>query len=735
MADILLDVKVVGSQDVLKAERALVKVQNSAKRLASEMDRGRMSSQAYFKGQTQLIRVLTRAGFSYEEARKSVFRYTKSMRASEVAVDQTTQSIQRATIAQQNMAAATNRNSRGIGRMSTITQQTGYQVGDFIVQVQSGTNAFVAFGQQATQVAGTLTLLGGKMVLIGSGLGVAIPLMTALGAAFMRTRKAAEDATDPTEEFANALKTLEQVDLSNASSQVSSFANTAIQKYSFLLETIEKVAEEERARGFTNIIDNFAPAEGIEKRRKSIENMIKLANDAGQETNANIRTQQRLLQDEVKTREVLLNISGKTRQKTAENLNTAIAQLKQNDLLSDELREQLTTFADQAGLTSVILTDMEKVTEEIEDQNKKTSDLSILTETLSGVFESMSMDNILSQMDSLNSKVGTAIFGAGTLWGRLRRLYKAGVEAAETAAYSQEIGGGRSMGRGGPTAKEIQQYDPRVQIAYNNDPATPNIPSGGGSAEKVQEDYLKKLQLEADRKLKLSKLSEEEARIKEITFQLIDKGLPVEQERIEKIVATEEALRKATEAEKQREQLMNTIEGHISNAFMTMVDGSKSVEDAFKGMLRNILLAIYEQQIAKPAASGIGNLISKGLGSLFGPGMTTGTPLTIPSSGVGSLLPNFDGGGFTGFGPRSGGLDGKGGMLAMVHPNETVVDHAKGQSSGGVTVVQNFSISANGDESVKRIIGQSMPQIAQYTTKTIVDERRKGGSMKAAFRG
>ena len=67
--------------------------------------------------------------------------------------------------------------------------------------------------------------------------------------------------------------------------------------------------------------------------------------------------------------------------------------------------------------------------------------------------------------------------------------------------------------------------------------------------------------------------------------------------------------------------------------------------------------------------------------------------------------------------------------------NETVVDHAKGQSSGGVTVVQNFSISANGDESVKRIIGQSMPQIAQYTTKTIVDERRKGGSMKAAFRG
>lgn len=43
---------------------------------------------------------------------------------------------------------------------------------------------------------------------------------------------------------------------------------------------------------------------------------------------------------------------------------------------------------------------------------------------------------------------------------------------------------------------------------------------------------------------------------------------------------------------------------------------------------------------------------------------------------------SFDGGGFTGNAPRAGGLDGKGGFLAMLHPQETVVDHAKGQSVG-----------------------------------------------------
>lgn len=46
-------------------------------------------------------------------------------------------------------------------------------------------------------------------------------------------------------------------------------------------------------------------------------------------------------------------------------------------------------------------------------------------------------------------------------------------------------------------------------------------------------------------------------------------------------------------------------------------------------------------------------------------------------------LPSFDGGGFTGFGARSGGLDGKGGFMAMLHPRETVVDHTRAQSSAG----------------------------------------------------
>jgi hypothetical protein len=63
-------------------------------------------------------------------------------------------------------------------------------------------------------------------------------------------------------------------------------------------------------------------------------------------------------------------------------------------------------------------------------------------------------------------------------------------------------------------------------------------------------------------------------------------------------------------------------------------------------------------------------------------------------SSAGSLIPSFSGGGYSGMGARAGGVDGKGGFPAILHPNETVVDHTKGQSTGGGANI-TFNIQAN----------------------------------------
>jgi hypothetical protein len=62
---------------------------------------------------------------------------------------------------------------------------------------------------------------------------------------------------------------------------------------------------------------------------------------------------------------------------------------------------------------------------------------------------------------------------------------------------------------------------------------------------------------------------------------------------------------------------------------------------------------------------------------------------------AGQALASFEGGGFTGFGARAGGLDGKGGRLAMLHPNETVIDHTKGQGQG-ITIINNVDATGSG---------------------------------------
>jgi hypothetical protein len=80
---------------------------------------------------------------------------------------------------------------------------------------------------------------------------------------------------------------------------------------------------------------------------------------------------------------------------------------------------------------------------------------------------------------------------------------------------------------------------------------------------------------------------------------------------------------------------------------------------------------------------------------------------------VSAVTASFEGGGFTGNGARSGGLDGKGGFMAMMHPQETVTDHTKGQQvpgGGGVTInviessekagTQSKSSDAEGNEQI-----------------------------------
>lgn len=83
---------------------------------------------------------------------------------------------------------------------------------------------------------------------------------------------------------------------------------------------------------------------------------------------------------------------------------------------------------------------------------------------------------------------------------------------------------------------------------------------------------------------------------------------------------------------------------------------------------------------------------------------------------MGQAAASFDGGGFTGMGARAGGVDGKGGFPAILHPNETVIDHSKGQSMGtNVTI----NIQANDTKGFDELLRSRRGEIIGIVNKAI----------------
>ena len=90
---------------------------------------------------------------------------------------------------------------------------------------------------------------------------------------------------------------------------------------------------------------------------------------------------------------------------------------------------------------------------------------------------------------------------------------------------------------------------------------------------------------------------------------------------------------------------------------------------------------------------------------------------------AGQTLASFEGGGLTGSGARSGGMDGKGGMLAMVHPNEKITDLHKGQGESKVVHV-NFNIQANDTAGFDRLLNSRRGQIVNMINQAVNDRGR-----------
>ena len=272
---------------------------------------------------------------------------------------------------------------------------------------------------------------------------------------------------------------------------------------------------------------------------------------------------------------------------------------------------------------------------------------------------------------------------------------------------------------------------------------------GGGAGREVEtlDQIIANMQRQIEQEIRLIGLHGEERRALELTFDIQEQLRKSGQAYTEEAVANaarEIAAREAVRDQMQQQQsdmerLGQTLERSFTNAFMSIVDGTKSAEDAFKDMARAVIAELFRILVVQQLVGQIRGM--------FGGGGDGGGFISLSPAANGMVVNNtnvvpFANGGIVGsptLFPLSGGrtgLMGEAGPEAIM-PLKRGRDGKLGvQAEGGGSVIVNnhFHVAANGDESVKRIVAQQVPAIAEATKAAVIDARQRGGKMRAAFR-
>jgi hypothetical protein len=763
---------------------------------------------------------------------------------------------------------------RSTNQLGVVAQQTGYQVGDFLVQIQSGANPMMAFGQQATQLVGVLPLLSaqlgisaGRLMGIAAGLGIAIPLVTAIAGFMLRSGKATkslseslDDAVSSLDEYISMMEKAGDMGADGFSEVRESIIGTS-EAYKSLILLAKLQASSDLTSGLTAVSeaasDSAAELLGISKtfnNNRALFSSIFGGEDAiaqfevfkdGLETVSDFQQSLNDLRNEdslsgqyqaaLAIKEQFLEIVplNEDMSKEAKVFFTALNQsIFQMELLGaatkavgDQLDAHVTarqayldlidevtgSQADELALVTAInvygkdhyevaklrakqegiskgllgkelalYISMEMVIREIvtgtEDVVTAAEDISPALQNAidqANVFaDAMSRAKTASQgigisTAGINAQIA-ALEGGSSKAEATARGAATTLRESLTSDLGGNIGGIEGIGIDNQVEDRYQQVLARERAqealsALNRTPSTTtNKTPNSGSNTSDTPDFVEALEAEMVVRGELVKLYGDEYELQSEIARIV-KGLgedsgdynaqsiaALAQQNI--LLKEQEALRDESAA--QMENIYNMLGDEMGTAFTSMIDGTKSVEDAFKSMAKNIIDQLIQIFIVEQMV----NSISGGLGSLFGGGggssMQGLTPNPHTASGFnangnvfsgGSQVQAYANGGIvnspTMF-PMNGnktGLMGEDGPEAIMPlkrgANGKLGVQAEGSGKGGDNVVihQNFNFQANGDDSVKKIIQQAAPQIAQMTKSSMLNDRRRGGQTKSVF--
>ena len=167
------------------------------------------------------------------------------------------------------------------------------------------------------------------------------------------------------------------------------------------------------------------------------------------------------------------------------------------------------------------------------------------------------------------------------------------------------------------------------------------------------------------------------------------------------------------------QSVMQTVEGSMESAFMSMIDGTMSAKDAFRSMAGDIIKELYRvlvvQKLVGMVSGAIGNAFGApsmgGSGRASGGAVQAGQPYVTGEHGRELFVPS------------------SAGRVLSVSQSKAAV----GGGGDGVTVNQTINVSTGVQQTVRAEIKSLMPQIADSAKAAVVDAKRRGGSYGRSF--
>lgn len=653
MADIQLILEVVGEQDMVKAINTAERMEREYKKLDKQLNKGKMSAQQYAKGVAQL-------DAKYEALTKTTNRLTASTK---------------------QHAAAQALAGKRINRMGANLQQVGYQVGDFAVQVQGGTNVMVALGQQGAQLLGIFGA-GGALA------GAALAIGTALIAPLMKGKKAAKGLT----EEIKSLK-LELAELQNAPT-VSVNVDELLKKEGDLHLEILRLQEDQIKK---QLVYNRFKAKGLHETIMGKEALALLL-DSEEAVNRSVEKREAIHKKIGEYQSALLDLRSEHHDQEEAALGREIS---------------LLTMIEQFGEDSLAV-----------QRLKKQQALAIYEEELKQLKLHPDLIAGLLEQKSLAIDLANALNSAADADARRAKIAFSGSSTPEAmqALLYQEYGQSRAAAPKTPVVHKTKE-------------------SGGGGdkkspAEELQE-YLDKLENQSELERKLvglfgEKRNTEEAVIK--ARQKYGEVFTATQEAelrgtLAQIEADKERQRVLEEAKQQQEEVASVIADNFGSAFMSIVDGTKTAKEAFKDMARSIIKQLFQILVVEKMVKSIKGFI----GGIGGGAYANGGAFS-----GGSKIQAYADGGVVGsptYFPMAGG---KTGLMGEAGP-EAIMPLKRGangklgvqaEGGGGVTVIQNNTF---GSGVTRAEVNAMLPKMVEATKAAVADAKLRGGSYGGAF--